>query len=258
MTAGLGYDFLLMRLDDNGARDPSFGTNGVVTTRFPASTGNNLGRRLVLQPDGKIVLVGSRAPVGAIDQCGIARFNANGTLDTGFGTGGQVLVPVSVGCFNVSQQTDGKLVIVGNDKVGDVNYGTFIRLLRTGALDAGFGNGGLLDISSFGTPTRVAFTSGGNLVTGLTIQDPADGVLKSYVVELTTTLTGPWVAQTITLRRASRPDVRRSVPGVRHGELGIAGVVRGERGLRGRPATSCRSPGLGSCTITANQAGDAT
>ena len=58
MTAGLGYDFLLMRLDANGVRDPSFGTNGVATTRFPGSTGDNLGRKLVLQPDGKIVLVG--------------------------------------------------------------------------------------------------------------------------------------------------------------------------------------------------------
>ncbi len=116
MTSGLGYDFLLMRLDDTGARDPTFGTNGVATTRFPASTGTNLGRKLVLQPDGKIVLVGGVAVGGVDDQCGIARFDANGALDPGFGTGGRVLVPMSVGCFNVNQQSDGKLVIVGKDK----------------------------------------------------------------------------------------------------------------------------------------------
>ena len=78
-----------------------------------------------------------------------------------------MLVGVSVGCFNASQQSDGKLVITGNDKVGDVNYGTFVRLLLNGALDSTFGNGGFLDISNFDTPTRVAFTSSGNIVTGL-------------------------------------------------------------------------------------------
>ena len=183
-SSGSGFDFLLLRLDANGALDPNFGVGGIATTRFP-STGGNFGRKLVLQPDGKIVLVGG-VNVGAIDsQCGVARFKANGTLDdANFGSGGQVLDPVTGGCFDVSRQTDGKLVIVANDHDGDVQYGTFLRLLPTGAPDAGFGNGGLLDISGFGTPARVAFTAGGNLVTGFVIQDPADGVLKSYVVEL--------------------------------------------------------------------------
>ena len=255
VTSGLGYDFLLMRLDVTGARDPTFGTNGVVTTRFPTSFGNNLGRRLRLQPDGKIVLVGI-VTVGTANQCGVARFDASGALDSGFGTGGRVLVPMSVGCFSVSQQPDGKLVVVGNDKVGDVNYGTFARLLLTGALDTGFGNGGLLKISNFDTPTRVAFLSG-NSVTGLTIQDPADGVLKSYVVELTATLTGPWVAQTITLG---------ALPGRTYGEtfqlpatassgLTVSYSASGACTVAGN---FVQPNGVGTCTITANQAGNAT
>ena len=257
VTSGSGYDFLLMRLEANGARDTTFGANGVATTRFPpTSTSNNLGRRLVLQPDGKIVLVGT-VTGGTANQCGIARFTANGTLDPDFGTGGQVLVPMSVGCFNVSQQSDGKLVIVGNDKVGDVTYGTFARLLLTGALDTGFGNGGLLKISNFDTPTRVAFTSGGNIVTGLTIQDPADGVQKSYVVELTSTLTGPWVSQTIPLG---------ALPGRAYGEtfqlpatassgLTVSYSASGACSVAGN---FVQPNGVGTCTITANQAGSAT
>jgi uncharacterized delta-60 repeat protein len=184
VTPGLDFDFLLLRLDANGALDPTFGSGGIATTRFTASAGGNLGRKLVLQPDGKIVLVGSVAAGATINQCGIARFNANGTLDNTFGTGGHALEPVTVGCFDVSLQTDGKLVIVANDQLGAVFYGTFLRLLPTGAPDGGFGSDGFLDISNYATPGRVAFTSNGNLVTGLVIQDPADGVLKSYVVEL--------------------------------------------------------------------------
>ena len=182
--AGALFDFLLLRLDANGAPDPTFGSGGIATTHFAGSTGSNLGRKLVLQPDGKIVLVGGVALSGTtIDRCGIARFNANGTLDGTFGVGGQVLEAVD-GCFDVSLQTDGKPVIVANDQEGDIFFGTILRELATGAPDEGFGNSGFLDISSFGGPGRVAFTSSGNLVTSLVIQDPADGVLKSYVVEL--------------------------------------------------------------------------
>ena len=55
-----GFDFLLLRLNASGTLDSSsFGTGGVVTTRFAVSSGDNLGRRLVVQPDDKIVLVGS-------------------------------------------------------------------------------------------------------------------------------------------------------------------------------------------------------
>lgn len=256
VTPGLGYDFLLMRLDDTGVRDPSFGTNGVVTTRFPTSTGSNLGRRLWLQPDGKIALVGF-VTFGASSACGVARFDSSGVLDTGFGTGGQVLVPMT-GCFAVTQQPDGKLVMVGNESLGDVNYATFARLLLTGALDTGFGDGGLLYISNFGSPTRVAAASAsGNLVTGLTIQDPADGVQKSYVVELTTTLTGPWVSQTIPLG---------ALPGRTHGEtfqlpatassgLTVSYSASGACTVAGN---FVQPNGVGTCTITANQAGNAT
>ena len=250
------FDFLVMRLDSAGARDPSFGTNGVATTRFPASTGNNLGRRLVLQPDGKIVLVGS-VTVGSGTQCGIARFTTSGTLDPSFGIGGQVLVPVSVGCFNANQQPDGKLVIGANDKVGDVQYGTLIRLLLNGALDPTFGNGGLQDISNFDTPGRVAFTSSGNIVTGLAIQDPADGVQKSYVVELTTTLTGPWVAQSITfnpLPDRTYGDVF-AVSATASSYLPVSFAVSGACVVSGNIV---QLTGVGNCTITASQAGDAT
>jgi uncharacterized delta-60 repeat protein len=258
VTSGLGYDFLLMRLDANGAPDPSFGTNGVATTRFQGPTSINFGRKLVLQPDGKIVLVGGVAlSGGAVDQCGIARFDANGALDPGFGTGGRVLVPMSLGCFNANQQTDGKLVITGNDQVGDVTYGTFVRLLLSGALDTAFGNAGRLQISNFDTPTRVAFTSSGNIVTGLTIQDPADGVRKSYVVELTTTLTGPWVGQSITfnaLPDATYGDVF-TVSATPSSGLPVSFAVSGVCSVAGN---FVQLTGVGNCTITASQSGNAT
>ena len=88
------------------------------------------------------------------------------------------------GCYDVSLQPDDKLVVTANDQLGDVQYATFIRRLPNGGQDTGFGTDGALDISAFGTPTRVVVTPDGNLVTGLVIQDPTNGVPTSYVIEL--------------------------------------------------------------------------
>ena len=258
VTAGLGYDFLLMRLDTLGVLDPSFGVGGIATTHFPG-TETNLGRKLLLQPDGKIVMVGFVA-VGASNQCGIARFDTHGILDPGFGTGGRVQDPVSVGCFTVNQQSDGKLVIVAQDALGDLNFGTFIRLLQNGAPDPSFGNGGVQDITNFGTPSRVAFTSSGTIVTGLYIEDPADGVQKAYIVELTSTLAGPWLNQTITF--GALPDRAFGdffqLSATASSGLAVSYAASGDVGVCTVSGNVVQLTGVGSCTVTASQAGNAT
>jgi hypothetical protein len=81
----------------------------------------------VLQPDGKMALV-ARCRSARLRSAAIARFERRTARSTGFGSGGQVLVPMP-GCFALTQQADGKLMIVGDDQVGDVFYGTFARLL---------------------------------------------------------------------------------------------------------------------------------
>ena len=191
-ASGLGFDFLLMRLNADGTLDSSFGTSGVTTTRFNSSTGGNFGRGLAQQSDGKIVLIGD-VTVDADLQCGIARFSADGTLDGAFGSGGKVLEPVTLGCHGVALQPDGKVVVTAMDSNADVSYGTFIRLLATGMSDSEFGTDGMLHISSYDAPARVAFAVSGNLVSGLVIQDPTDGVLKAYVTELASQVVQPMI-----------------------------------------------------------------
>jgi uncharacterized delta-60 repeat protein len=256
VNSGGSFDFLLMRIDGSGAPDPSFGTSGVVTTRLAGTTGDNLGRRLLVQPDGKIVMVGT-VGAGAATQCGVTRHEADGTPDLAFGSGGQLLLPVSVGCFDLTQQSDGKIVIIGSNRVGGVTYGTLIRLLPSGALDAAFGAEGYQNISSYGTPGRIAVTSTGNLVTSLVIQDPADGVLKSYVVQLSGTLAGPWLAQSITfdpLADSSYGDVFTVAAAATSG-LPVTFAAAGSCAVSGN---TVQLSGVGSCAITASQPGNAT
>jgi len=77
---GTDYDFCLARYDDTGGLDATFGTGGLVITDFG---GSEEIFAAALLDDGKIIVVGQ---FGDADFA-VARYLANGTLDTTFGTG---------------------------------------------------------------------------------------------------------------------------------------------------------------------------
>src|SRR6185503_18428486 len=104
---------LAIRLTTTGALDASF-LGGQVAVQM--STGNDQANAIAVQSDGKIVLAGSAEVTGGNDAFSVARINTNGTLDSGFGTGGVVNTPI--GSFfsdghAVAIQTDGKIVVGG-------------------------------------------------------------------------------------------------------------------------------------------------
>jgi uncharacterized delta-60 repeat protein len=72
---GTNWDFGVVRLNSNGSRDSTFGSNGIVTTDFhPGVTGSDeyVGS-IVVQKDGKIVIAGSSVTEGSLDFA-IARY----------------------------------------------------------------------------------------------------------------------------------------------------------------------------------------
>ncbi|TET06487.1 calcium-binding protein, partial [Candidatus Dependentiae bacterium] len=70
-----------------GSLDSSFGTDGRVTISFGGS--NDQALATVFQPDGKIVVAGHSNASGDFE-FGLARYNADGSLDSSFGTAGLV------------------------------------------------------------------------------------------------------------------------------------------------------------------------
>ena len=70
-------NFALARYNTNETLDPSFGSGGKLTTDFG---GGDIVRRIIVQQDGKILVVG-----GSDSFLAIARYTVNGTLDTSFG-----------------------------------------------------------------------------------------------------------------------------------------------------------------------------
>lgn len=75
--------FTLARFNADGSTDASFGTAGRVEVHFTSGTGEEA-YGLSVQPDDKLLVVG-RARVGTRYDMGVARYNANGTVDLGFG-----------------------------------------------------------------------------------------------------------------------------------------------------------------------------
>jgi uncharacterized delta-60 repeat protein len=157
--------FWLMRLNADGSLDTSFGTNCEAFATFSSSAA---GRTMAQQADGKIVVVGTSSSDFAA-----ARFNADGTLDTTFGTAGLVLIPIGTttdSAYDVAVQTDGKIVIVGSAfNSSTVEDYAVIRLTSSGALDTTFATGGkaILSLGAGSTAEiakKVALQADGKIV----------------------------------------------------------------------------------------------
>jgi len=148
-------DFALARYNPDGSLDTTFGNGGTVTTDFLGHEDDVFS--VLIQPDGKIVAVGSaNSPVDYYDFA-IARYLANGTLDTTFGTGGKVSTDFGNNDLDIAYaaalQPDGKIVAAGTT-VFDFGVQQQFALTRSnfdGTLDTTFGTGGLvlIDFGSF-------------------------------------------------------------------------------------------------------------
>jgi uncharacterized delta-60 repeat protein len=145
---------LLASVVQAGTLDPTFGTGGVVTTNVYST---DIGRKVFVQPDGKILVVGvgyipNNNPPFSFDMPLAARYNSDGTLDATFGTDGTYKDPTSMTFAAALLQPDGKIIVVGSPHAQFFGYDNFaaIRLNADGTRDSGFGTGG-----------RVVFDFGG-------------------------------------------------------------------------------------------------
>ena len=133
------FDLAVARLHSNGTLDASFGTNGVLTTPVLNNTGFARIPEVKLQPDGKFLfLVQANSIIGA------GRINANGTLDTAFGTNGFLALNTASG-FDVralALQPDGKFIIVTRVFDNNQAQSTVIRYNANATPDSSFGTNG--------------------------------------------------------------------------------------------------------------------
>ena len=130
-----------------GGLDPSFGTGGKVTTKLGV---NDYGNDLIRQPDGKLVVAGSSTQNVTLGDFALARYNANGSLDTSFGGTGKVTTAIGPswdGANAIVRQPDGKLVAAGDSKNGSSFDFALARYNANGSLDTTFNGTGMVTTS---------------------------------------------------------------------------------------------------------------
>jgi uncharacterized delta-60 repeat protein len=172
VSAELGFYFGVVRFQLNGRLDPAFGNGGSSQAVFNTLNGQLVNyapaNALALQPDGKVVDVGEvHAANGQFDEFGLARFTANGSLDTTFGSGGTVtteffappLAGVHEAADAVLVQPDGKILVGGSAKQGQNRFAPTMtavaRYNRDGSLDMTFGSGGRVLANGVGNVTAL-------------------------------------------------------------------------------------------------------
>jgi uncharacterized delta-60 repeat protein len=138
------WDVVLTRYHGDGSLDSSFGSGGVVTSDLG---GSEFARGVAIDSDSRIVVAGNFE-----DSFLVARYTANGVLDTGFNGSGHVTT--DVGGLGLNAVND--LVIDANRRIMAVGYTwalagsnaamhfALARYLEDGTPDAGFGSGGKL------------------------------------------------------------------------------------------------------------------
>jgi uncharacterized delta-60 repeat protein len=163
-----GTQITLYRLNADATRDTSFGVGGQFT--IPTVSGRffdwDHANAMVLQPDGKILIMG-RSAAG----CVVSRVNSNGSVDTSFGGTGHVITASNHTCGAINLQADGKIIVAGLflQPSPSMSSGWFMaRFNSDGSFDSGFGPGGIwnsdADQFKYGTVGNVLIQPDGNIL----------------------------------------------------------------------------------------------
>jgi len=173
------------RLMPNGSLDASFGNAGCTQPPFWFESNNDKVFAMQLQPDGRIVLLGWTEINGINHNYVVARLDSDGSYDGCFGditcqTGGLLIEPEppsDLPSFTpnaLALAPDGRIVLAGFSQNGGRDMAA-IRLLPTGEVDQGFGNGGhrLVAFNGGGTDAdeaeAVAVNGNGSIVLAGTV-----------------------------------------------------------------------------------------
>lgn len=156
---------------------------GMITTSGPTSS-SLYGYDMALQSDGKILVAGKWTALQ--EDVLLARYHANGTLDTTFGLVGTGLVTTNLAASghdsaqSVLVQTDGKIVVTGY-AFGTTAFSVYdfalVRYNPDGTEDTSFGVNGIVrtPISESADGSSVALQSDGKIVVTGRKQDPSGG-----------------------------------------------------------------------------------
>ncbi len=173
IAAGIaGGNMIAAKLTSGGQLAGGFGTGGIAT-----AVAGGVARAVAIQPDGKIVLAGDNCSgFGSVCSSGgllVARLNADGSLDSSFGSGGAESIIDLPAAFemhgrSVAIAPGGQIVIGGDQPSGGFPHMVVVRLNSNGSLDSSFGSGGIAhaDLGEDSTAKGIEVQPNGKVLIG--------------------------------------------------------------------------------------------
>jgi uncharacterized delta-60 repeat protein len=270
-AAGESYDFGLVRYNNNGSLDRSFGNGGKVVTDF--SGNRDIAQSIARQSNGKLVVAGrtnvARAGYYSSLDFALARYNSNGSLDATFGGDGKVITDAHYryddAASAVAIQPDGKIVAAGTSRFNSDRLYDFalVRYLADGDIPEPKLSGLTLSRhrascseTLYGKVTLCSPASAGGLTVRLSDTLDAASVPSHVVVPEGETsaifeiATAPVSAKQTGSIVASLGTITRSAPLVIQ-PVGISSlsvnpnIVKGPRQVTGTVLLSCQAPAGG-------------
>jgi uncharacterized delta-60 repeat protein len=148
-SSGAGStDIALVRYNNDGSLDNTFGTNGIAVDIFNEGWDIAIANRIVRLDDGKLLVAGYKASLGQTSHhILLSRYNADGSLDTTFNNTGKVVTTVDTkdSAQALLVQNNGKLLIGGYAYDRYNNYSFMLaRYEPDGSPDNAFGTNGIV------------------------------------------------------------------------------------------------------------------
>jgi uncharacterized delta-60 repeat protein len=170
-------DLAVYRLLNDGSLDPGFGVGGI-TTVTDAVGFALAGRRIILEPDGKITVAG----ILDINRLVVVRLLPDGALDASFGTGGVFTTDATVTTGiqpGLVQMSGGSYRLTVQVASGEQSICKVLALTATGAIDSTFGVDGLAAVDSGATGSSYCNALARDAADGLYVAGlgPAGGLI---------------------------------------------------------------------------------
>ena len=186
-------DFAVAVYDESGAPDSSFDGDGEQTTEFGKG---DVARGVAVQADSAIVAAGSSATFAPDGDFALARYQAGGAPDPGFGSGGEVVTDFAAASYEEGHSLalrdlgggQVRIVVGGRTGLSPSVDGALAAYTTDGSLDPSFAPGGAdgdgklsVDLASptnFDTIRGLAIQPDGRIVGAGSVESAEFGVLR--------------------------------------------------------------------------------
>ena len=173
--------YVVLRIFPNGTLDTLFGTLGFSTFGFSFSGGSQSTgvKDIKIQPDGKIVVVGTADNTTTIRDISVARLLVNGTLDVDFSNDGKTTFHETNADIGLKSKilSDGSILVAGTS-----NFEKNLKIIKyfpDGSLDTSYGTAGVMTYTNpaISSITSIKFLDNNDMLVGAGTTTVADAVV---------------------------------------------------------------------------------